>query len=212
MKRHGLKRRMSALGTVVGLGVALPFALSAPAHAQSTLTVDKSHEGNFARGGQGLYTITLTSGSETGRLDITDNLPTGVTATNLGGLLGDFCELTNGGATVHCGDGLFFNAAGSATLDVTVNIADDAPCSVSNTVTVIETEAQGGETFTHSASDPTTITGGDCDGGNGGGGGSILPINLNGVIPMFNNITTNSNIDSPGASNNSRQTFGLNAP
>ncbi|MFF1353785.1 hypothetical protein [Streptomyces sp. NPDC058297] len=204
---------MSALGTVVGLGVALPFALAAPAHAQSTLSVSKSHEGNFARGGQGVYTITLTSEGATGILDVTDNLPTGVRATALGGILASFCEITNGGTTVHCGDGLNFIAAGSAPLNVTVNIAADAPCSVSNTVTVIETEteAQGGETFTHSASDPTTITGGDCDGGSGGGG-SILPINLNGVIPMFNNITTNSNINSPGASNNSHQAFGLNAP
>ncbi|MFE5481771.1 hypothetical protein [Streptomyces sp. NPDC056527] len=32
------------------------------------------------------------------------------------------------------------------------------------------------------------------------------------VIPMFNNISTNSNINSPGASSTSRQTFGLNAP
>ncbi|MCX4644227.1 MULTISPECIES: hypothetical protein [unclassified Streptomyces] len=207
---------MSALGTVVGLGVALPFALAAPAHAQSNLSVAKSHEGNFARGGQGVYTITLKATGATGLLDVTDNLPTGVRATALGGLLAQFCDITNGGTTVHCGDGLNFIGALTAPLDVTVSIAADAPCSVSNTVTVIETETeeQGGETFTHSASDPTTITGGDCDGGGGGGGGggSILPINLNGVIPMFNNITTNSNINSPGASNNSHQNFGLNAP
>ncbi|MFF3937448.1 hypothetical protein [Streptomyces phaeofaciens] len=138
----------------------------------------------------------------------------GVRATALGGFLAQFCDITNGGMTVHCGDGLNFIGPLSVPLDVTVNIAADAPCSVSNTVTVIETETaeQGGETFTHSASDPTTITGGDCDGGGSGGGGSILPINLNGVIPMFNNITTNSNIDSPGASNDSHQAFGLNAP
>lgn len=213
MRRDGLMRRMSSLGAVVGLGVVLPFALAAPAHAQSALSVDKDHEGNFARGGQGVYAITLTNSSAdpTGLLDVTDNLPTGLTATGLGGLLASFCDITNGGATVHCGEGLHFNAAGTATLEVTVDIADDAPCSVSNTVTVVETQT-GGETFTHSASDPTAITGGDCDGGNGGGGGSILPVTLNGVIPMFNNITTNSNIDSPGASNTSDQTFGLNAP
>lgn len=65
MTRHGLRRRMSALGTVVGLGVTLPFALSAtPAHAQPILSVDKSHEGNFARGGQGVYTITVTNSGD----------------------------------------------------------------------------------------------------------------------------------------------------
>lgn len=69
---------------------------------------------------------------------------------------------------------------------------------------------RGGTTV--SDSDQTTITGGDCDNGGGGGGGSILPINLNGVIPMFNNISINDNINSPGASNDSRQTFRLDAP
>ncbi|MFE2992252.1 hypothetical protein [Streptomyces sp. NPDC059262] len=42
--------------------------------------------------------------------------------------------------------------------------------------------------------------------------GSILPINLNGVIPMFNNISINNNIKSPGASNTTTQDFGVNAP
>ncbi|MGW1765576.1 hypothetical protein ACWCQL_16070 [Streptomyces sp. NPDC002073] len=86
-------------------------------------------------------------------------------------------------------------------------MADDAPCSVNNTVTV----TQGGGA-TVSDSDPTTITGGDCDGGNGGGGGSILPINLNGLITAFNNISINNNINSPHGSNTSNQAFGLNAP
>ncbi|WP_405638506.1 hypothetical protein OHB53_46980 [Streptomyces sp. NBC_00056] len=36
--------------------------------------------------------------------------------------------------------------------------------------------------------------------------------NLSGVILMFNNISINHNIDGPGASNNSRQNFELNAP
>ncbi|RSS50672.1 hypothetical protein EF912_21745 [Streptomyces sp. WAC07061] len=59
----------------------------------------------------------------------------------------------------------------------------------------------------HSASDPTTITGGDCS-GDGENGGSTLPINLNGVVTLFNNI----NLNSPNGSNNSNQAFGLNAP
>ncbi|MFF1686942.1 MULTISPECIES: hypothetical protein [unclassified Streptomyces] len=208
MEKHGVRRRISALTTVLGLGIALPFAAGVtPAQAQSPLSVTKSHEGNFARGGQGVYTITLTNtggGGETGAVDLTDNLPTGLTAASLGGSLALFCEITNGGTTVHCGVGFLSD---SQTITVTVNIADNAPCTVTNTVTGTVDTHEGPVPF--SASDPTTITGGDC---NGGGGGSILPINLNGVIPMFNNITTNNNINSPGASNSSRQNFELDAP
>lgn len=210
MTRHGLRRRMSSLGTVVGLGVTLPFALSAtPAHAQPILSVDKSHEGNFARGGQGVYTITVTnSGDEPASpLTLTDNLPTGLTVADIQGDLASTCNVTNSGTTVTCNGGWGLAGPGSTEFVITVNVADDAPCSVTNTVTV----TQGGGT-TVSDSDQTTITGGDCDNGGGGGGGSILPINLNGVIPMFNNISINDNINSPGASNDSRQTFRLDAP
>ncbi|MCB5166972.1 putative Ig domain-containing protein [Streptomyces bambusae] len=35
----------------------------------------------------------------------------------------------------------------------------------------------------------------------GGGGGSILPINLSGVLTMFNNIPINNNVLSPGSTN-----------
>ncbi|WP_405493590.1 putative Ig domain-containing protein [Streptomyces sp. NBC_00096] len=35
----------------------------------------------------------------------------------------------------------------------------------------------------------------------GGGGGSILPINLNGVFNVFNNIAINNNVKSPGSTN-----------
>uniref|UniRef100_A0AAU2JJH5 Chaplin domain-containing protein n=1 Tax=Streptomyces sp. NBC_00049 TaxID=2903617 RepID=A0AAU2JJH5_9ACTN len=63
-----------------------------------------------------------------------------------------------------------------------------------------------------SASDPTTVTGGTCDDhGDDGEGGSILPISLSGIIPMFNNIAIN-NIKSPNAGNHSRQDFALNNP
>ncbi|MFF1562967.1 hypothetical protein ACFVY1_05515 [Streptomyces sp. NPDC058293] len=79
---------MSALGTVVGLGVALPFALSAtPAHAQPILSLEKSHEGNFAAGGQGVYNITLTNSGDQGTSipELTDNLPAGLTVADRGG-------------------------------------------------------------------------------------------------------------------------------
>ena len=57
-----------------------------------------------------------------------------------------------------------------------------------------------------------TITYEQAGGNNGGDNGSILPINLSGIIPMFNNISVNNNIKSPGASNTTTQNLGLNAP
>ncbi|MFF5447239.1 hypothetical protein [Streptomyces sp. NPDC012888] len=199
---------MAAVGTVVVVGV-LPSVLSAtPAHAQAILSVTKSHEGNFVRGEQGVYTVTLTNSGDTGSgaLELTDNLPAGLTVAELEGNLAEACEVTNGGTTVHC-DNFAFIRPGASTLAITVNVADNAPCSVTNTVTLTETTAEDVNTF--SASDPTTITGGDCD--EGGDGRPVLPITLHGVIPMFNNLTTNNNINSPGAGSNSRQTFSLNA-
>ncbi|MFJ9646323.1 hypothetical protein [Streptomyces sp. NPDC101206] len=207
MTTHGLKRRMSVLATVLGLGITVPFALASPAHAQQILSIDKSHEGNFARGGQGLYHITLNAIGEGGAsaVQVTDNLPPGLTVANLAGNLAPLCQVTNSGRTVLCDN--FSFAAITLTLDVTVNIANDTPCSVVNTVTATATNSDPA-----SDSDPTTITGGDCNSGTAGNGGSLLPINLNGILTVFNNINTNNNINSPHASNTNNQTFGLNTP
>ncbi|MFI6006457.1 hypothetical protein ACIA98_39890 [Streptomyces sp. NPDC051366] len=202
MTTHGLKRRMSVLATVLGLGIALPFALAAPAQAAPTLSINKTHEGTFTRGGQGLYHIALTVSGDGGASDITvtDNLPTGLTVDSLGGDFAIACQAINSGTTVQCGN--FAIANFTTTLDVVVNIANDAPCSVINNVT-----ATSPSIGSASDSDQTTVTGGDCNGG-GGAGGSILPINLNGILTMFNN--TNNNINSPNASNTNNQAFGLN--
>ncbi|MEU9714834.1 hypothetical protein [Streptomyces sp. NPDC047976] len=209
---NGLKRRKSALATALGFGLTLSLALPAtPAHAQAILSIEKSHEGNFERGGQGAYTITLSNNGDedSGLLEITDNLPTGLTVTNLQGVLAPLCEVANNNTTVHCDE---FNVGTPfpdvPVLTVTVNVADNAPCSVVNTVMLTET---GGGNATLSDSDQTTITGGDCDDG-GGGGGSILPVNLNGVVTLFNNINTGGVINSPNGRNTNNQTFRLNAP
>ncbi|WP_406326749.1 hypothetical protein [Streptomyces sp. NBC_00203] len=57
-----------------------------------------------------------------------------------------------------------------------------------------------------------TITYEQADGNNGGGTGSLLPINLSGILPMFNNSSVNNNIKSPGAGNTTTQNLGLNTP
>ncbi|MEU9083068.1 hypothetical protein [Streptomyces sp. NPDC048357] len=213
MATQSFRRRMSALGTVFGLGIALPFALGAtPAYAAAQVEITKTHSGNFARGGQGTYTITVTNAGneESGKTFMMDDLPTGLTfiegqvsIESTAGVTG-FCTVNNP-QRLDCESGAL-PVGGSYTIQTTVDVAADAPCAVTNSATVRETQFGGS---TDSVSDPTTITGGDCGNGNGG---SILPINLSGVLPMFNNITTNNNVLSPGASNTSRQNFGVNAP
>ncbi|MFF5922744.1 DUF11 domain-containing protein [Streptomyces flavochromogenes] len=67
---------------VLSLGVALPFAVRAsPAYAVVELDITKTHEGDFARGGQGVYTITVTnSGNEDAlNVEVRDVLPEGLT-------------------------------------------------------------------------------------------------------------------------------------
>jgi hypothetical protein len=115
----------------------------------------------------------------------------------------------NVGSAVLLCEGASLQPGESATVTLTVDVAEDAPCALTNTVRVY---APPSGPPNASASDPTTVTGGECGGGDGDGGGSILPIDLSGILPMFNNISINNNIDSPGASNNSHQAFGLNAP
>ncbi|MEU9084717.1 hypothetical protein [Streptomyces sp. NPDC048357] len=220
MEKHGFRRRITDLATVMGLGIVMPIAFTAtPAHAAAQLEITKTHQGNFPLGvvSAGQYTVTVTnSGSDPANtlVTVTDVLPTGLVArsvqwqntawgcTFLPDLRGFRCQ-----STAPLPPGVTW------TFTFGVDTAVDSPCNVTNTVVV-----SGGGSPTDSASDPTTLVGGDCTGGNGGNGdgggdgGSILPVSLNGVIPLFNNITTNNNIKSPGATNNSRQTATLNAP
>lgn len=120
------------------------------------LTITKSHTGNFAQGQTGAtYSITVSnagSGPSVGTVSVVDALPTGLTATALSGT-GWSCTL----GTLTCTRSDVLNSSASypaATL--TVNVASDAPTSVTNTATV----SGGGETNTanDSASDPATIT------------------------------------------------------
>ncbi|MFE5023038.1 hypothetical protein ACFRAO_06800 [Streptomyces sp. NPDC056656] len=191
----------------MGLALSL-FAVGAtPAAAQPQVTVTKSHQGNFAAGQTGTYTIKVTNSgtgpdSFTGPFQLTDDLPAGLTLDNVQTTLGPNCQPTTAGFACT---GNSLPPGGSFTVTATVNVASTAPCSVTNTATF--TASSNG--ISVSASDPTTITG--CDSG-GGGGSSILPINLSGIIPMFNNIAINHNIESPGATNSTNQNFGVNAP
>ncbi|MFC9296422.1 hypothetical protein ACFTWH_12275 [Streptomyces sp. NPDC057011] len=219
MFRHTLRRRMSALGAVLGLTIALPLTTGAtPAYAAAELHVTKSHTGSFVRGGQVVYHIVVsnTGSPTTGTVTITDNYPQGLTfadgAVNpnpTDGVSGP-CPVPVTSETGFVCE-LNFVANSSWTFDVTLDIASDAPCgAVTNTVTV----SAPADDIQTSASDNATITGAGCgDGnGNGGGGTSILPVNLSGVVTLFNNISTNNNLLSPGATNTTHQSLGINAP
>lgn len=211
------RRRVAALSTTLGLGIVLPFAVGVtPAYAQAQLDLTKSHAGEFRRGGHGFYQITLFNNGDQatdGGTHLSDVLPSGLTVISLNsqteGTVNLNCAFLNAGSGFTC-DTDSLEPGEGYTMIVTVTVAENAPCTVTNTVSVTDQAGVSRDT----ASDPTTIPGNGCNGSDDGGnnGGSILPVNLNGVIPMFNNITTNNNIGSPGASNTSNQAFDLNAP
>ncbi|MER5430654.1 hypothetical protein [Streptomyces sp. NPDC002588] len=220
MAIHTLRRRFAALGTVLGLSVAVPFAAGAtPAYAQAQLEITKTHVGEFTRGGVGTYRITVrNSGNEptNGPTYMDEFFPADIRYQEVHIVSYTTEEFGCEGVVPQAPDRRSLGCRSSQmepgdsyVVDVVVFIPSDTPCAVTNTATVTDL------VVTASASHTIDIPGPNCDdGGSGGngGGGSILPINLNGVIPMFNNITTNNNIHSPGATNTSNQTFGLNTP
>ncbi len=210
MGKQRLRRRVAAWVTVIGTGVVLPFASGAtPAFAAPVLSIEKFHSGDFAQGEQGEYQFQVTNqGSDptTGTVTLTDVLPAGLTVVGTSGHVSWDCTVTT--TSISCSNDTVVGPIESyPALSLIVQVADDAPCTITNSATI-----SGGGSLIDSDSDPTTITGGDCDDDPDDTGGSILPINLNGVIPMFNNISTQNNIHSPGASNNSTQGFSLTAP
>ncbi|AZM92774.1 DUF11 domain-containing protein [Streptomyces sp. W1SF4] len=217
MAISAFRRRVTPLSTTLGLGIVLPFAVGvAPAYAQAQLDLTKSHAGEFRRGGHGFYQITLFNNGDQatdGGTHLSDVLPPGLSAQALNtqseGSFDLNCGFLNAGSGFTC-DSAALDPGEGYTIIVTVDVAQNAPCTVTNTVSVTDDAGVNRDT----ASDPTAIPGNGCSGSDdgGNGGASILPVNLSGVIPMFNNITTNNNIGSPGASNTSGQGFDLNAP
>jgi subtilisin-like proprotein convertase family protein len=135
-------------GTFAG-GACLTFTLP------SDLSISKSHAGNFSEGQAGaLYTITVTNSGTadtTGTVTVSDTLPAGLTATAIAGT-GWNCNL----ATLTCTrSDVLASGASYPAITLTVNVANDAPVSVTNTANV----SGGGElnTANNTATDPTTI-------------------------------------------------------
>lgn len=122
---------------------------------QPDLTVAKSHSGNFTQGQTGAtYSLTVTNSgtaSTSGTVTVTDTLPTGLTATAISGT-GWSCTL----ATLTCTRSTVLTAGSSyPVITLTVNVANNAPASVTNSVAV----SGGAQTNTtnDTATDPTTV-------------------------------------------------------
>jgi hypothetical protein len=119
------------------------------------MTISKSHTGNFVQGQIGAsYSITASNiggGATTAPVSVVDTLPTGLTATAIAGT-GWTCTL----ATLTCTSSNVLAAGASyPAIALTINVAANAPASVTNTATV----SGGGETITTDdvATDVTTI-------------------------------------------------------
>lgn len=127
-----------------------PTNIGAPPDLQVIVT----HDGDFARGEQGLYIIKVInwgSGSTRGAVQLSDNLPAGLTAT---GIVGDGWTCTLSPLACTRTDALASNRA-YPPIGLAVDVALNAPSSVVNIVTV----SGGGDSnlSNNTASDPTNI-------------------------------------------------------
>jgi DNA/RNA endonuclease G (NUC1) len=124
------------------------------------LTITKTHSGNFSAGQVGAtYTITVANigpgSTNGGTVTVTDNVPVGLTPTGPNGVVNGWtCSITGQTLTCTRNDLLAGNSSYPA-INLTVTVANPAPLSVTNTVTV----SAGGDVNTNNntASDPTTI-------------------------------------------------------
>ena len=130
------------------------------------LAITKTHAGNFTQGQSGAtYTVTVSNaagaGPTNGTVTVADTIPTGLTLVSMAGT-GWTC------ATNSCtrSDVLAAGASYPA-ITVTVNVASNAPASVTNAVS-----ASGGGSATANATDATTITTGT---GPGNGVATVTP-------------------------------------
>ncbi|HVW86967.1 MAG TPA: DUF1349 domain-containing protein [Bryobacteraceae bacterium] len=155
--------------TVTGVGVyGLNSGSPAPSFTTSVdyflsgtgpdMTITKSHAGAFTQGGTGSYTLTANNagtGTTNGTVTVTDTLPAGLTPTTATGA-GWSCGLAGQTATCTRSDPLA-GARSYPAITITVNVAANAPASLTNTASV----AGGGElnTTNDSAADPTAING-----------------------------------------------------
>jgi uncharacterized repeat protein (TIGR01451 family) len=147
--------RPGALDGVMIDNIVMQNVVPTTAVAVADLTIAKTHTGDFAQGGTGTYTVTVSNsgtGVTSGEVDVADLAPAGLTITSMAG---DGWTYNSATQTVSRSDLL---APGDSYPPITVTVAVDpnAPASVTNQATV----SGGGETNTanDTAFDPTTVT------------------------------------------------------
>src|SRR5204863_399616 len=100
------------------------------------LAMTKTHTGNFTQGQIGAtYTLTVSNvgaGPTSGAVTVTDTLPSGLTATGLAGT-GWTCTLAS---TLSLHDALPISGASYPPITLTVNVAANAPPSLTNLAVV----------------------------------------------------------------------------
>ncbi len=134
--------------------------------ANPVLGITKTHAGNFTQGQSGAtYTVTVSNGvgagPTNGTVTVADTIPTGLTLVSMAGT-GWAC------VTSSCTrSNVLVAGASYPTITVTVNVASNAPASVTNAVS-----ASGGGSAAVNATDATTITTGT---GPGNGVATVTP-------------------------------------
>ncbi len=117
-----------------------------------TLSIAKSHAGNFMLGQQGIYTLTISNasgaGPTSGMVSVSDVLPNGLTLALIGGT-GWSCSGNTCSRSDILGPGASYPA-----LTATISVATHATSPQINSATV-----SGGGSATASTADSTTITG-----------------------------------------------------
>ena len=146
----------TGLGSVDTYNLVTSWNSSSIPTTKPNLTIAMSHAGSFTQGQSGAaYTISVGNsgpGTTQGVVTVTDSMPVGLTATSISGV-GWSCTLPAGPCTRS--DAL--SAASSyPTLTVTVNVASNAPSTVTNTAIV----TGGGASGANTANDVTTIVSG----------------------------------------------------
>ena len=184
-----------------GLARGLDQTFTTAASNSIDLTITKTHNGNFTQGDPGdSYTIIVTNAgtlATTGTITVTDVLPAGLTATAISG-----SGWTPNLGTLSCtrSDTLGAGAA-YPPITVTVNVASNAPVSVTNTASV-----SGGGDANPANNSVTDVTAINASGGAGGAtnvvisqfygaGGNASGVTFkNDFVELFNPLSTTVNL------------------
>jgi uncharacterized repeat protein (TIGR01451 family) len=165
----------------------------------ASLSILKTHKGKFAKGGSGTYTIAVSNSPAAsvtvGPVIVSDTPPDGLTIASMSGN-GWTCNPPSGGVLPNnCtrSDPLGPGAAYEP-ITVTVNIASDAPDSVTNSATVA-----GGGSATANASDTTALTAAPAA-PRAAGRGAAAPRSFELLEPLATSATTAAASTAPPAS------------